>query len=149
MLTLRPMAFPSLLSWRSSRPFIQASLTSTSACLDHHTSPLHHYTQRRVDRHHGNATQGSLFPPCQFHLLTSCTSQEPWYLKLNPNGRIPVLVDRSRNDFIVFETSAILLYLVQHYDKDLRFGFNPIKDADEYSVVLQWLFFSVRGSLYL
>ncbi|KAF8697084.1 hypothetical protein AX14_001467 [Amanita brunnescens Koide BX004] len=71
--------------------------------------------------------------------------KEPWYLKLNPNGRIPVLVDRSRNDFTVFETSAILLYLAQHYDKDFKFGFHPINDADEYSVALQWLFFSHGG----
>jgi len=77
--------------------------------------------------------------------LRGTRHKEPWYLKLNPNGRIPVLVDRSRNDFAVFETSAILLYLAQHYDKDLKFGFNPIKDADEYSVVLQWLFFSHGG----
>ncbi|KAF8634295.1 hypothetical protein AX17_004248 [Amanita inopinata Kibby_2008] len=71
--------------------------------------------------------------------------KEPWYIKMNPNGRIPVLVDRSRNDFVVFETSAILLYLVQHYDKDFKFGFDPAKDADNYSELLQWLFFSHGG----
>ena len=62
---------------------------------------------------------------------------------MNPNAQIPVLVDRSRDNFTVFETSAILLYLVQHYDKDLKLGFNPINDPDEYSVLLQWLFFAV------
>ncbi|PFH52499.1 hypothetical protein AMATHDRAFT_74281 [Amanita thiersii Skay4041] len=53
--------------------------------------------------------------------------------------------DRSRNNFIVFETSAVLLYLVQHYDKDLKFGFVPAKDPVEYSVLLQWLLFSHGG----
>ncbi len=81
-------------------------------------------------------------------MLIRQREQEPWYLKLNPNGRIPVLVDRSRNDFVIFETSAILLYLAQHYDKDNKFGFHPINDADEYSVVLQWLFFSVGAFRY-
>ncbi|KAF8625308.1 hypothetical protein AX15_005439 [Amanita polypyramis BW_CC] len=71
--------------------------------------------------------------------------KEPWFIEMNPNGRIPVLVDRSRNNFTIFETSAILLYLVQHYDKDYKFGFHPINDADEYSVLLQWLFFAHGG----
>ncbi len=29
----------------------------------------------------------------------------PNYVKLNPNGRIPTIVDRSNNDFVVFESS--------------------------------------------
>ena len=32
--------------------------------------------------------------------------KEPWFLKLNPNGRIPVIVDREAGDFPVFETGA-------------------------------------------
>jgi len=77
--------------------------------------------------------------------LSETKHKEPWFLKLNPNGRIPVLIDRSRNSFTIFETSAILLYLVQHYDKEFKFGFDPAKDADEYNVLLQWLFFAHGG----
>ena len=62
---------------------------------------------------------------------------------MNPNGRIPVLVDRSRDDFCVFESSAILLYLVQHYDKGHVFWFDAEKDPNNYSEMLQWLFFVV------
>lgn len=69
--------------------------------------------------------------------------QEPWFIKLNPNGRIPVMVDHSRNDFAVFETSAILLYLAQHYDKDHVFWFDAEKEPDAYSELLQWIFFTV------
>lgn len=49
--------------------------------------------------------------------------KQPSYLAINPNGKIPALTDHTRNDFHVFESAAILLYLEQHFDKDKRFGF--------------------------
>jgi len=64
-----------------------------------------------------------------------CTHQ------INPNGRIPALVDHSRNDFDVFESAAILIYLVTHYDKDHKFTFDPA--SNEYSEALQWITFAV------
>lgn len=67
----------------------------------------------------------------------------PRFIKLNPNGRIPTLTDRSRNNFNVFETAAILLYLAQHYDKEKRFWFDAATDPDDYSEMLQWIFFAV------
>ena len=75
--------------------------------------------------------------------ISTNVQKEPWFIKLNPNGRIPTLVDRKRNNFVVFETAAILLYLQQHYDKDNKFGFDPATQADDYSVALQWIFFAV------
>lgn len=77
--------------------------------------------------------------------ISTNIQKEPWFIKLNPNGRIPVLVDHSRNDFVVFETAAILLYLQQHYDKEGKFGFDKDKDADNYSELLQWIFFAHGG----
>jgi len=74
--------------------------------------------------------------------LSKGTQKQPWFLKLNPNGRIPVLVDQKRDDFVVFESAAILLYLSQHYDKESKF--HP-KDPDGYSEVLQWIFFTHGG----
>ncbi|KAH8104825.1 glutathione S-transferase C-terminal-like protein [Cristinia sonorae] len=69
--------------------------------------------------------------------------KEPWFLALNPNGRIPALVDRNRKDFVVFESAAILLYLAQRYDTQRKFGFEP--SEDEYSRMIQWMFFAHGG----
>jgi len=70
--------------------------------------------------------------------------KEPWFLEINPNGRIPALVDHNRGGFKVFESAAILLYLAQHYDKEHKFSFDP--SSDEYNEALQWIFF-VHGGI--
>jgi len=71
--------------------------------------------------------------------------KEESFLKINPNGRIPALSDPRRNNFNVFETAAILLYLAQHYDTDHKFSFDPVKEPNEYSESLQWIFFAHGG----
>ncbi|KAH8801850.1 glutathione S-transferase [Flagelloscypha sp. PMI_526] len=68
--------------------------------------------------------------------------KSPWYLEINPNGRIPAI---THNGFNVFETSAILLYLAGQFDKDNKFGFDPIKDPQSYSEVMQWIMFAHGG----
>lgn len=65
--------------------------------------------------------------------------KEEWFLRLNPNGRIPILIDNTQSPpFPVMESSAELLYLLKFADKEDRFGF---KDEHERSQCLQWLFF--------
>lgn len=63
----------------------------------------------------------------------------PDYLKLNPNGKIPTIVDRSNNNFAVFESGAILWYLAEKYGK-----FLPAEPNDR-SLTLQWLMFQMAG----
>ncbi|EEB95400.1 hypothetical protein MPER_05635 [Moniliophthora perniciosa FA553] len=77
--------------------------------------------------------------------LSKNVQKETWYIKLNNNGRIPTLVDGLRNDFTVFESMAILLYLGQHYDKEKKFSFDPISQPNDYSEVVQWMSWAHGG----
>jgi len=77
--------------------------------------------------------------------ISTNRQKEPWFIALNPNGRIPVLVDRSRDNFVVFETAAILIYLAHHYDKNKVFFFDAATDPNDYSEMLQWIFFAHGG----
>ena len=63
--------------------------------------------------------------------------KEDWYLKLNPNGRIPTIVDRDCEDFVVFESGAILVYLAEKTGQ-----FMP-QDTKGRSLVMQWLMFQM------
>lgn len=65
--------------------------------------------------------------------------KEPWYLELNPNGRIPTIVDLSNDNFVVFESGAILWYLAEKYGQFLS------DDAKLKSETLQWLMFQMGG----
>lgn len=57
------------------------------------------------------------------------------YLKLNPNGRIPTLVD---DGLVVFETAAIVLHLV---DQNPEAGLAPKVGTPERAKFYQWLTF--------
>lgn len=65
--------------------------------------------------------------------------KQAWYLRINPNGRIPAIIDHDNNDFAVFESGAILLYLAEKTGRFLS------RDAKARSRVIQWLMFQVGG----
>jgi glutathione S-transferase len=65
--------------------------------------------------------------------------KQPEFLRINPNGRIPAIVDREAGDFPVFESGAILLYLAEKTGKLMP------TDPQGRSRVIQWLMFQMSG----
>ena len=66
------------------------------------------------------------------------------FVKVNPNSKIPALMDRSGPTPIrVFESGAILLYLAEKFD-----AFLPKEDAD-HAECLSWLFWQMGSAPYL
>lgn len=65
--------------------------------------------------------------------------KEAGFLAINPNGRIPAIVDHDADDFAVFESGAILIYLAEKTG-----GLMP-GEPQARSRVLQWLMFQMGG----
>lgn len=82
--------------------------------------------------------------PYDAHKIDFSKDQQhsPEFLKINPNGKIPAIVDPVSADgkpLTVFESGAILIYLAEKSGKFL--SSNPRLRSE----TLQWLFFQVGG----
>ena len=68
--------------------------------------------------------------------LSKGVQREEWFLKLNPNGRIPVL---RHGEEVIFDSGAILYFLANKYNKLLP-------NSEEGKIqVMQWLMFQMSG----
>ncbi len=106
-----------------SRPMIDLYTASTpngwkaSIALEELALP---YTVRRID-------------------LRARDQKTPEFLAINPNGRIPAIVDREQDDLAVFESGAILIYLAE------KAGSLLPTDIVGRTTVIQWLMFQMGG----
>jgi glutathione S-transferase len=71
--------------------------------------------------------------------IRSGDQHQPEFRALNPNGRIPVIVDRANDDFAVFESGAIMIYLAEQAGRLLP------TDVKGRSRVIQWVMFQMGG----
>ncbi len=99
------------------------------------------YTAPTPNGWKASITLEELEMPYEVHVvnLMAGDQKRPEYLKLNPNGRIPTIVDRDEGDFPVFESGAIMIYLAEKAGRLL-----PM-DRKGRSRVIQWLMFQMGG----
>lgn len=82
--------------------------------------------------------------PCEAHRITLDTEDvlSPAFLSLNPNNKIPAIIDPDGpggRPLALFESGAILLYLAEKTGK-----FLPAEPAERYKTI-QWLMFQMGG----
>ena len=99
------------------------------------------YTSPTPNGWKASVTLEELGLPYEVHAIDLMKGEQkaPEYLKINPNGRIPAIVDRDAGDFAVFESGAVMVYLAEKTGKLLP------GDAKGRSRVLQWLMFQMGG----
>jgi len=99
------------------------------------------YTAATPNGWKASVTLEELELPYEVHALNlgEGDQHQESFLKINPNGRIPAIVDRDDDVFAVFETGAIMIYLAEKTGRLLP------TDAKGRSKVIQWLMFQMGG----
>jgi GST-like protein len=99
------------------------------------------YTASTPNGHKASCTLEALALDYTIHAidLGSGDQKQPEFLRINPNGRIPAIIDRSMDDLTVFESGAIMVYLAEKTGKLLP---TSIRGRSE---VMQWLMFQMGG----
>jgi GSH-dependent disulfide-bond oxidoreductase len=99
---------------------------------------VHLYTWTTPNGRKPSILLAELGMPYELHKvdLRKDEQKSPSFLKLNPNGKIPVLVD---NGVVVFESGAILQYLAEKVGRFLP------RDPKARAEVLSWTYWQVGG----
>lgn len=99
------------------------------------------YTSPTPNGHKASCTLEALGMPyeTQYVNISDGDQHKAEFRAINPNGRIPAIVDREMDDFAVFESGAIMIYLAEKAGRLLP------TDAKGRSRVIQWLMFQMGG----
>ena len=65
---------------------------------------------------------------------------QPHFLEVSPNNRIPAIVDKENNNYSLFESGAILMYLAEKSGKLINKS-----NSDEYYRTIEWLMWQMGG----
>ena len=65
---------------------------------------------------------------------------QPHFLEVSPNNRIPAIIDKDNNNFSLFESGAILMYLAEKSGKLINKS-----NRDEYYRTIEWLMWQMGG----
>ncbi|KAF2728067.1 glutathione S-transferase [Polyplosphaeria fusca] len=79
--------------------------------------------------------------PYEYHSFPFAEVKNKPYTDINPNGRVPAIEDPNTG-VKIWETGAIILYLIEQYDTDHKISF---PDLTNRSLCNQFLFFQVSG----
>src|ERR1019366_4651122 len=99
------------------------------------------YTAETPNGWKASITLEELALPYEVHpiKLSQGEQKEEWFLKLNPNGRIPAIVDRDEGDLAIFESGAIMIHLAEKTGRLLP------ADVRGRALVMEWLMFQMGG----
>jgi GSH-dependent disulfide-bond oxidoreductase len=99
------------------------------------------YTAATPNGHKASITLEELGLPYEAIVVDLSKNQqkEPWFLAINPNGRIPAIVDTDAGDVPVFESGALMIYLAEKAGALL-----PTSGAGR-ARTLSWLMFQMGG----
>ena len=102
------------------------------------------YTASTPNGHKASVTLEELGLPYTVRAINLGANEQKqeWFLQLNPNGRIPVIVDHDApggKDVTVFETGAIMIYLAEKTGRLLP------SEPQARAEVIQWLMFQMSG----
>lgn len=108
-------------------------MNSKTAIIDLYTAPTPNGWKASV-------TLEELELPYEVHTIdiSSGIQKEPDFLAINPNGRIPAIIDRE-NGQRVFESGALMIYLAEKAGKLLP------TEAKARAETLSWLMFQMGG----
>eukprot|EP01025_Chloroclados_australasicus_P021352 TRINITY_DN2244_c0_g1_i1.p1 TRINITY_DN2244_c0_g1~~TRINITY_DN2244_c0_g1_i1.p1 ORF type:complete len:287 (-),score=13.83 TRINITY_DN2244_c0_g1_i1:245-1105(-) len=127
-------------SWQSQRGLVQIMGVGDSKS----SADITLYTSTTPNGYKASIVLEELELPYNVHYihLSKNEQKEDWFVNINPNGRIPAIVDHKNHDYPVFESGAIMLYLCEKYDT-----YNKLMPKDERQKfeVIQWLMWQMGG----
>ncbi|KAK9845992.1 hypothetical protein WJX81_007901 [Elliptochloris bilobata] len=150
-----PAEFAALaaLHWKLSAPGQQHRTSCSKAAAMGSTSAYQLFTSGTPNGWKASVTLEELGVPYEVRpiSLSMGEQKEPWFVKINPNARVPAGVGRRRvrvqvpammdGDVRVFESGAIMLYLAQKHPEAGLYSQDPAEQAE----ILSWLMFQMGG----